>query len=152
MTVLAGDDTYMGFIGVTTGGSSIMKVFPKWAEVLGLPTRTLIGRDIDMGAPPEVYRDVVNSIKDDPDHWGALVTTHKIAVFESAGDLFDDLDDLAQTFGEISSIAKRGNRLTGAAKDPVTVRLALEDFLPADHSPPPAPRRSSSALAARDAR
>ena len=133
MTALAGDGTYMGFVGVTTGGSSIMKVFPKWAEVLGLPTRTLIGHDVDMGAPPEVYRDVVSSIKDDPDHWGALVTTHKIAVFESAGDLFDDLDDLAQTFGEISSIAKRGNRLTGAAKDPVTVRLALEDFLPADH-------------------
>lgn len=133
MTALAGDGTYMGFVGVTTGGSSIMKVFPKWAEVLGLPTRTLIGHDIDMGAPRAVYRDVVSTIKDDPDHWGALVTTHKIAVFESASDLFDDLDDLAQTFGEISSIAKRGNRLTGAAKDPVTVRLALEDFLPSDH-------------------
>lgn len=133
MTAFPGDGTYMGFVGVTTGGSSIMKVFPKWAEVLGLPTRTLIGHDIDMGAPREVYRDLVSSIKDDPDHWGALVTTHKIAVFQSASDLFDDLDDLAQTFGEISSIAKRGKRLTGAAKDPVTVRLALEDFLPSDH-------------------
>ena len=133
MTVPAADGTYMGFVGVTTAGSSIMKVFPKWAEVLGLPTHKLIGRDIDMGAPPEVFRDVVSSIKDDRDHRGALVTTHKISVFASAGDLFDDLDDLAQTFGEISSIAKRGNRLTGAAKDPVTVRLALEDFLPPDH-------------------
>lgn len=133
MTASAGNGTYMGFVGVTTGGSSIMKVFPKWADVLGLPTSTLIGHDIDMGAPREVYRDVVGSIKDDPDHWGALVTTHKIAVFESASDLFDDLDDLARTFGEISSIAKRGKRLTGAAKDPVTVRLALEDFLPSDH-------------------
>jgi len=133
MTVFARDGTYMGFIGVTTGGSSIMKVFPKWAEVLGLPTRKLIGLDIDMGAPREVYRDVVSSIKDDRDYWGALVTTHKIAVFDTASDLFDDLDDLARTFGEISSIAKRGNRLTGAAKDPVTVRLALEDFLPSDH-------------------
>jgi shikimate 5-dehydrogenase len=76
---------------------------------------------------------VVRAIKGDPNEWGALVTTHKIAVFEAAGDLFDDLDELARTFGEISSIAKRGSRLTGAAKDPVTVRLALEEFLPADH-------------------
>ena len=54
-------------------------------------------------------------------------------LYAAAADLFDELDDLARTFGEISSIAKRGTRLTGAAKDPVTVRLALEDFLPPDH-------------------
>jgi shikimate dehydrogenase len=123
----------MGFVGVTTGGSSIMKVFPRWAEELGLPTRTLVGHDIAVGAAPQAYRDVVGAIAADPTHRGALVTTHKINVFEAAGDLFDDLDELAATFGEISSIAKRGTRLTGAAKDPVTVRLALDDFLPADH-------------------
>ncbi|HWM56521.1 MAG TPA: hypothetical protein VNO83_01705 [Pseudonocardia sp.] len=123
----------MGFVGVTTGSSSIMKVFPKWADALGLPTRTLVGHDIEPGADPQTYRGVVEAIKKDPTHLGALVTTHKINVFAAAGDLFDDLDELARTFGEISSIAKRGNRLTGAAKDPVTVRLALEDFLPADH-------------------
>ena len=86
-----------------------------------------------MGAEPQVYRDVVQAIKADPEHLGALVTTHKVAVYDAARDRFDDLDDLAVTFGEISSIAKRGPRLTGAAKDPVTVRLALEDFLAADH-------------------
>ncbi|MEV0374682.1 shikimate dehydrogenase [Streptomyces sp. NPDC050636] len=133
MTAPTGNGTHMGFVGVTTGSSSIMKVFPKWAEVLGLPTHTLIGHDIELGAPQETYRDVVGSIKGTSDHWGALVTSHKIAVFEAAHDLFDDLDELAQTFGEISSIAKRGSHLTGSAKDPVTVRLALEEFLPAEH-------------------
>ena len=123
----------MGFVGVTTGGSSIMKVFPRWAEALGLPTSLLVGHDIQVGADPEVYRSVVKSIKEDPTHLGALVTTHKINIFDAARDLFDDLDDLSLTFGEISSIAKRGSRLTGAAKDPVTVRLALEDFLPPGH-------------------
>jgi shikimate dehydrogenase len=123
----------MGFVGVTTGSSSIMKVFPRWAEALGLPTRILVGHDIQVGADPEVYRAVVQSIKEDPTHLGALVTTHKINIFDAARDLFDDLDELGLTFGEISSIAKRGSRLTGAAKDPVTVRLALEDFLPPGH-------------------
>ena len=123
----------MGFVGVSTAGSSIMKVFPEWATALGLPTGVLVGHDIPVDADPQAYRDVVQSIKSDPEHLGALVTTHKIAVYDAARDLFDDLDDLAVTFGEISSIAKRGTRLTGAAKDPVTVRLALEDLLPADH-------------------
>jgi shikimate 5-dehydrogenase len=123
----------MGFVGVTTASSSIMRVFPRWAEVLRLPTRQLVGHDIPLDAPRKAYRDVTSDIKADPRHWGALVTTHKMAVFEAASDLFDDVDELAEIFGEISSVAKRGNRLTGAAKDPVTVRLALEEFLAADH-------------------
>src|SRR3712207_4674510 len=123
----------MGFVGVSTGGSSIRTVFPRWADALGLPTRTLVGHDVPLDSPAEVYRDVVETIRDDPQHWGALVTTHKMAVHEAAADLFDELDDLAVTFGEVSCIAKRDDRLVGSAKDPVTARLALEEFLAPDH-------------------
>lgn len=123
----------MGFVGVSTKGSSIRKVFPEWADALGLPTRTLVGHDVALDSPPQVYRDVVKGIRDEPEHLGALVTTHKMAVYAAAADLFDDLDQLAQTFGEISCIAKRDERLVGSAKDPVTARLALDEFLPADH-------------------
>lgn len=123
----------MGFVGVSTGGSSIRTVFPRWADALGLPTRTLIGHDVPLDSPAEVYRELVEGIRDDPQHWGALVTTHKMAVHEAAADLFDELDDLATTFGEVSCIAKRGDRLVGSAKDPVTARLALEEFLAPDH-------------------
>src|SRR5690606_19977677 len=47
-------------------------------------------------------------------------------------DLFDELDDFARACGEISSIAKRDGSLLGHAKDPLTARLALEEFFPAD--------------------
>ena len=127
------DASYMGFVGVTTSSSSMMKIFPAWAEVLGLPTRRLIGHDIPLDSSPDTYRSVIQSIRDDPHHLGALVTTHKMAVFNSALDLFDSVDDLALTFGEISSVAKRGTRLIGAAKDPLTVRLALEEFISPNH-------------------
>ena len=33
------------FIGVTTGQSSIMKVFPKWADALGLKDAVIKGID-----------------------------------------------------------------------------------------------------------
>ncbi len=128
-----GAQSYMGFVGVSTAGSSIQKVFPEWADALQLPTRTLIGRDIALDSPAPVYREVVETIRDDPQHWGALVTTHKMAVHAAARDLFDDCDELAETFGEISCIAKRGERLIGSAKDPVTARLALDEFLARDH-------------------
>ena len=131
--MIASDDAYMGFIGVTTGASSIRKVFPQWAQLLGLPVRRLVGHDLPLDASTDQYRRLVNDIKSDPQHRGALVTTHKIGILRAARDLFDEIDDLAETFGEVSSIAKRGTRLLGAAKDPVTVRLSLEEFLPGDH-------------------
>ncbi|MFJ2552227.1 shikimate dehydrogenase [Microbacterium sp. NPDC087591] len=124
---------YMGFVGVSTGSSSIMQVFPRWAEVLGLPTRNLVGHDLPMDAPPAQYIAMVEQIRDDPRHRGALVTTHKMNVFAAASGLFDELDPFAVSCSEISSISKRGDRLIGRAKDPLTVDLALNDFLPADH-------------------
>jgi len=131
--VIVSDDAYMGFIGVTTGASSIRKVFPEWAQLLGLPVRRLVGHDLPLDASTDQYRRLVIAIKSDPQHLGALVTTHKIGILRAARDLFDEIDEVAETFGEISSIAKRGTRILGAAKDPVTVRLSLEEFLPRDH-------------------
>lgn len=124
---------YMGFVGVTTASSSIMKVFPLWADILGLPTRTLIGHDLPMDAAPAQYRAMVEQIRDDPHHRGALVTTHKMNVYAAASDLFDELDPFAVSCAEISSISQRGPLLSGRAKDPITVDLALNDFLPTDH-------------------
>ena len=109
------------------------QVFPQWAQLLALPVRRLVGHDLPLDASADQYRRLINAIKSDPQHRGALVTTHKIGILRAARDLFDEIDELAETFGEVSSIAKRGTRLLGAAKDPVTVRLSLEEFLPDDH-------------------
>jgi shikimate dehydrogenase len=122
----------MGFVGVDTANSSIMKVFPLWADHLGLPTRELRGHDVALDASDDTYRDLVRAIRDDERHLGALVTTHKIRVFEAAADLFDELDEFSRQCGEISSISKRDDRLLGGAKDPLTAGLALAEMLPAD--------------------
>lgn len=124
---------YMGFVGVTTSSSSIMRIFPAWAEELNLPTRKIIGHDLTPNSASSSYRSLVQEIKDDPLHFGALVTTHKMNVYASASALFDRLDRFSVLYSEISSIAKRGNELVGAAKDPVTVRLAYQEFLPTDY-------------------
>src|SRR4030067_1106148 len=88
------------FIGVTTGKSSIMKVFPLWMMELGLPQIVLEGMDLQIHADPEEYRRAVAQIKYAPLSLGALVTTHKIDLFEAAHDMFDSLDPSAQIFGE----------------------------------------------------
>ncbi|MBX6768914.1 MAG: shikimate dehydrogenase [Actinomadura rubrobrunea] len=133
MTATREREAVMEFVGVSTGRSSIMRVFPAWAKVLGLDGARLVGRDVPLDAEPARYREVVAAIRDDPSRRGALVTTHKIAVYRAAADLFDELDEFAARCGEISSISKRDGRLIGHAKDPITAGLALEELLAPDH-------------------
>ncbi|KAB0682787.1 shikimate dehydrogenase family protein [Aureimonas leprariae] len=120
------------FVGVTTGKSSIMKVFPAWAQYLGLDAE-MRGIDLAVHADPAAYREVVSFIKRDPNSLGALVTTHKIDLFKAAHDLFDEIDPHARLMDETSCISKRDGRLVCHAKDPITSGLALDGFLPERH-------------------
>jgi shikimate 5-dehydrogenase len=123
----------MGFVGVSTAESSIMRIFPRWAEILGLPTRALTGFDLPLDATAADYRAVISQIAADPEMAGALITTHKIGVYQAAADLFDELDDFSALCGEISSLSKKDGRLVGHALDPITAGLAIEEFLPDNH-------------------
>jgi len=123
----------MYFIGVTTSKSSIMKLFPLWAKELGLKDAVLKGIDIEIHAAPEIYRKVVEFIKNDELSLGALVTTHKIDLYNAAKDMFEYLDPYARRFEELSSISKKDGRLEGYAKDPISSGLAMEAFIPRDY-------------------
>lgn len=114
------------FIGVTTGKSSINKVFPLWTKELGHPEVVLEGIDCKLNDDPENYRRAVAQIKYDPLSLGGLVTAHKINLLDAARDMFEYLDPYAQICGEVSSISKCDGRLEGHAKDPITSGLSLD--------------------------
>lgn len=116
------------FIGVTTGSSSIQKIFPAWMEELGLNTR-LVGYDFTPGSERAAYRPVLESIHQDPSVLGGLITTHKLAVLDAGRDLFDELGESAQILHEVSCIAKREGRMIGHALDDRTSALALDALL-----------------------
>jgi shikimate 5-dehydrogenase len=122
----------MYFIGVTTTQSSIMKVFPRWSELFGLGAE-IVGYDAPIQGPTEVYRSIVRHIKSDPLAMGALVTTHKINLFEATNDLFDYLDPYAEMCGELSCISKRDGRLEGYAKDPISCGKAWQALVKPGH-------------------
>ncbi|MDO4522117.1 MAG: shikimate dehydrogenase [Eubacteriales bacterium] len=123
----------MYFIGVTTGKSSIMKVFPKWAAALELKDAVIKGIDFKPHSSAEEYREAVEFIKNDPMSLGALVTTHKIDLYKSCEDLFDYVDPYAKQLGEVSSISKRDGKFCAHAKDPISSGLALEAFVPENY-------------------
>lgn len=125
----------MYFIGVTTGKSSINRVFPEWAKALDIGSCQLVGIDFDLHDDPAKYREAVAFIKADPLSLGALVTTHKIDLYNACKDFFDQIDPLAEFMGETSSISKSsdGKKLIAKAVDPLTSSLALDAFFPNNH-------------------
>ena len=121
------------FIGVTTASSSIRQVFPMWVKILGLGDVEMVGIDLPLHANPEDYRSVVNFIKEDRMSLGALVTTHKIDLFNATSDLFDDVDPLALLMSEVSCLSKKDGRLLASAKDPLSSGFAIDAFAPPEY-------------------
>ncbi|MDC3394144.1 shikimate dehydrogenase [Planktomarina temperata] len=81
----------------------------------------------------ENYREAVDFLKNDPLSLGALVTTHKLDLFEACKDMFDVIDPHATLMAETSCISKRDGKLICHAKDPISSGLSLDGFLPKDH-------------------
>jgi shikimate 5-dehydrogenase len=113
------------FVGVTTSQSNIRTLFPVWAARLGINAQ-LVGRDLELDAEPAEYRACIEAIRTDPVAVGALVTTHKAAVYDHARDMFDVLDEYARTCREVSCVVRASGGLTGFAKDPITAGLAMD--------------------------
>lgn len=132
-TLAPAHDPTIYFIGVTTGSSSIQRVFPAWAAELGLENARLVGIDLPLHASSEEYRSVVRFIANDPLSLGALVTTHKIDLYRACQDMFDVIDPLAILMHETSCISKTPVGLVCHAKDPISSGLALDSFVPDGH-------------------
>jgi shikimate dehydrogenase len=117
------------FIGVTTGKSAMMRLFPLWMRELGRPEVVIEGVDLKLHDRPSAYRQAVAQIKYDPLSVGGLVTTHKMDLVAAARDMFDYLDPYAVLCAEISSISKQDGRLEGHAKDPISSGLTLDTLV-----------------------
>ena len=117
------------YIGVTTTQSSIMKVFPKWADYLGIGGTPIVGINCKIHDDPEVYRKVVEFIKHDENSLGALVTSHKLDLYEAAKKYFDEVGNYTHLLRELSCISKKDGKLWAHAKDPITSGLSYEAFI-----------------------
>ena len=117
------------FVGVTTGQSSIIEVFPRWMDALGRSDVVIEGIDHNIHDETANYRKTVAQFKFDPLSLGGLVTTHKIDLLEAARDMFDILDESTLLTGEVSSISKSYGKLVAHAKDPLTSGLSMDAFL-----------------------
>jgi shikimate dehydrogenase len=117
------------FIGVSTAGSRIHEVFPRWARVLGIRAE-IVGVDIPHDAPPDRFAETLRAIRADGQCLGAVITSHKSAVYRHVGGEFEFLDQLAVSCREINSVRNDGGRLLGFARDPISVGRVVDEIWP----------------------
>ena len=124
----------MLFIGVSTTMSAAHQHFPGWSSALGIVgSSRLEGIDVTLGAPVTTYREIAQRLRDDPNVAGALITSHKIAVYRAAADLFDANDELAILCGEVGCVSRATGRVVGHALDPLTSMAAMDRLVPPEH-------------------
>jgi shikimate 5-dehydrogenase len=95
---------------------------------MGVDDVRLRGCDLPLGAAPDQYRAVVEQMRQHPHAVGALITTHKIDLFEACRDLFDSVDAYAELCGEASCLVVRNGAVAASATDPISSARALDDF------------------------
>lgn len=117
------------FVGVTTGRSLVYEAFARWQPLLG-DSVTVVGRDVALDAPPRAYRELLAALWGTDDTVGAVITSHKLAIFEAGRDLFASLDDAAQACGEINAIRRARDGLHGFARDPLSVGRVVDRIWP----------------------
>lgn len=124
----------LGFIGVSTAQSLVNELFPRWSKTLGLGVGMVVGIDLPVNVTRDAIRSAVLRIREDASVAGALVTTHKVAVWEHARDLFKEFDEHAQRLCEVSCLSRNPQgALVGHAKDPVTAGLAWDQVVLSHH-------------------
>ena len=118
------------FVGVSTAGSLVHRAMPRWRPLLDDDV-TVRGRDLPLNVPAGAYRALLDDLRRDGAARGAVVTSHKVALYRSASDLFIGLDDLAVACGEVNAVRRTPGGLLGFARDPVSVGRVVDRIWPA---------------------
>lgn len=118
------------FVGVSTAGSLVHRAMPRWRPLLDDDV-TVRGRDLPLNVPAGAYRSLLDDLRRDGAARGAVVTSHKVALYRSASDLFAGLDDLAVACGEVNAVRRTAGGLLGFARDPVSVGRVVDRIWPA---------------------
>ena len=109
--------TEVWFVGVKTAGSLIHRAIPLWRELLPAPCEVR-GVDVEPGSPGARYVELLEELRTAPGRVaGAVVSVHKVGLFEAGHRLFAELDPIARACEEMNAVRRAGRELHGYARD-----------------------------------
>ena len=115
------------FVGYSTSGSLVHRVFGVWAEVLGRSWQ-LRGVDLPPATPPEVYRDLVAAMRQNPAVLGAVITGHKLRLYRACEPQFTARDTAVEITHEVNTLAT-GDGVKAYACDALSLGHVLPGVL-----------------------
>lgn len=115
------------FVGFSTDGSLVHRVFDRWAEVLGRPWR-LRGVDLPPSSSPATYRHLVDAMRHNPSVLGAVVTGHKLRLYQACAPQLTYRDPAAELTHELNTLAT-GDGLSAYARDALSLTHVLPGLL-----------------------
>lgn len=122
--------TEVWFVGVKTAGSLIHRALPLWRELLPAPCEVR-GVDLEPGSPDARYVELLEELRSAPANVaGAVVSVHKVGLFEAGHQLFADLDPIARACEEMNAVRRAGSDLHGYARDPISVGRVVDRIWP----------------------
>jgi len=113
------------FLGVSTAGSTVHRAFPAWLD----GRVDLVGVDAPLRTPPERFRGFAEHVAGTPAVLGAVVTTHKLALFDACRALPVTWHEPAGALAEVNALARTsGGGLAGHATDAAASARAVEEL------------------------
>jgi shikimate dehydrogenase len=122
-------DRHVVFVGVDTRRSSALDAVPLWSRWLGHPLQVR-PVDIPLGAPPDVYVGVFDELVADTDAAGAVITSHKVAIYAAIADRCSYLSPDASRLRECTVVAARPSGMAAYATDVQSMGAAVDRIWP----------------------
>src|SRR5690554_2977351 len=113
------------FLGVDTTGSAVHRSFPLWGAALGLDGVVLRGVNLPAGTSPAAWRDLLADMAGNPRVRGAVVTDHKLRLYDACRDMVGHAAAEVDLMREINCLALRGGSLSAHARDVVALDAVL---------------------------
>ncbi|MGC5017853.1 hypothetical protein [Micromonospora sp. DT47] len=116
------------FVGISTAGSSIHTAFPLWAPTFA-PGAVLRGVDLPATTDPAEFRRLAIAMRDNPLVRGAVVTSHKLRMYDAITELIDHADPLSAITHELNALDTRDG-IHAFARDPQSLDILLGAMTP----------------------
>lgn len=127
-------DRHVVFIGVDTHSSRALATVPSWSRQLGTPL-AVTPIDVPLGATRAVFETILDRLEADSAAVGAVITNHKVAMYEAAADRCSLVSADANELRECNVLASRPGGLAAFATDVQSIGAALDRIWPACSAP-----------------
>lgn len=122
------------FVGDDTSRSRALTAVPRWSRCLG---SSLQVQPVEMpvGARSDVYQRVIDDLTSDPKVAGAVITGHKVAMYEAAAHRCSYVSPEARRLRECNVLAARTDGLAAYATDVRSIGSEVDQIWPPSAAP-----------------